>query len=439
MFPAPTEGGAGAYDGGMSTPALDPEALRTLVTETVLRPDFRRATFGGPVRGDTPAPWARVVLRPVVLRGEPHVQFSYFDARKCTAKNFRGPDVLPRLGELLDIGYAGVHMAAGGEEIDVRTTKKGKVLVGRRAVGETPAAPEPHNRVKDVPLPEGRADHFLEVLGVLTRDGQVRPTMRAKFTQVNEFLKQLRHVLDDAGLRTLGRPVEILDCGCGSSHLTLAAHHYLNDVLGLPARILGVDVNDEVIRKSAERAARLGENKPEFACGRIGTIGVTPDVVLALHACDTATDDAIAVAVTGRARLLLSVPCCHHALNREVRPEGPAAVLRPVLRHGILQQRTADLVTDAFRALALRIMGYRAEVVEFVSPEHTARNLMIRAVRGGPVGDPGLVGEYREMCRFWGVAPYIERALGEPFARLVSDPAEPPAAGDAVKECGSPA
>ena len=152
----------------------------------------------------------------------------------------------------------------------------------------------------------------------------------------------------------------------------------------------------------------------------------SPDIVLALHACDTATDDAIAQAVRSEARLLMCVPCCHHALNDAIRPAGPAAVLRPVLRHGILHQRAADLVTDAFRALALRIVGYRTDVVEFVSLEHTARNLMIRAVRGGPVGDPAAVAEYAELCRFWGVTPYLERALGDPFRHVLNAPSGPP-------------
>ncbi len=278
-----------------------------------------------------------------------------------------------------------------------------------------------HNRAKDVPLPEGRADHLLETLGIMTADGRVRPTMRAKFTQVNEFLKHLDHKLDDAGLRGLGRPVEILDCGSGSGHLTLAAHHYLNDILGVPARITGVDANPHVVEKTTAAAQQLGAADAAFACTRIGRFEGTADVVLALHACDTATDDAIAQAVRSEARLLLSVPCCHQALNAAVKAEGAAGVLRPVLRHGILQQRTADILTDALRALILRIVGYRTDVVEFVSPEHTARNLMIRAVRGLPAGEPAFVAEYRALCRFWGVVPYLETALGDPFRRLVRE------------------
>jgi hypothetical protein len=373
------------------------------------------------VRGKVPSPWIRVVVRPIELRGQRCLQFSYFDAKKDISKNLRGPEVVRGLKEVLKVGFARIHVATRSEEVDLHTTKKGKVLIGRRKTESVaPESLPAHNRIKDVPLPEGRADRLLEALGILTRDGHVRPAMRAKYTQINEFLRQLAHLLHDAGLRSLGRAVEILDCGCGSSYLTLAAHHYLNAVLGIQAQITGVDVNEEVIRKSVERVERLGAEHLQFACRRIGAGAAKPDIVLALHACDTATDDAIVQAVTGEAKILLSVPCCHYHLNDKLRPEGPAEVLRPLLRHGLLQQRTADLITDAFRALVLRIMGYRADVIEFISPEHTARNLMIRAVRGAPTGDQSLVNEYLEMRRFWGVTPYIEGALGEPFQRLLS-------------------
>jgi SAM-dependent methyltransferase len=404
-----------------------------LVADTVLRPDFVRATFGGAAR-HAPSEWQRVVVRPVEVRGERHLQFAYFDGRKTVTKNHPPAEAAAPLAELVAVGFAGVHLTTRTEEIDVRTTKKGKVSVGRRA-GQRPAPPETgHNRVKDVPLPEGRENKLLEAMGIVTRDGRVRPTMRAKFTQINEFLKHLLHTLDDSGLKAAGRPLDILDCGCGSSYLTLAAHHYLNEVLGVPARVLGVDVNEEVIRKSVGRAERAGAGGLRFACGTIGGVDSPADIVFALHACDTATDDALAQAVRGGAKLVLCVPCCHHALNKDLKSDG---VLKPVLRHGILRERAADLVTDAFRALALRIAGYRVDVVEFVSPEHTARNLMIRAVRAprragspdaepaargewtGKPGDAELVAEYRGMKQFWGVTPHIERALGDRFVAKV--------------------
>jgi SAM-dependent methyltransferase len=242
--------------------------------------------------------------------------------------------------------------------------------------------------------------------------------MRGKFTQLNEFLKQLSHTLDAAGFAKLDRPVEILDCGCGSSYLTLAAHHYLTHIRGIPARLIGVDVNDELIRASIQKADRLGAGELNFTTGRIGELTVRPDVVLALHACDTATDDAVVQAIRSEAKILLSVPCCHRHLNQQLKMDGPGAVLRPLLRHGLLHQRTADLLTDTFRALVLRIHGYKTDVVEFVGTEHTPRNLMIRAVSGAPA-DPQFIQEYQELKQFLGVTPFIETALGAEFSERI--------------------
>jgi SAM-dependent methyltransferase len=395
------------------------DELLRFIADAVTGADFSRATFAGARRGAA-CEWVRVVVRPVELRGERQVQFAYHGAKKVVAKNFSPLEVEPPLDELLTYGFAGVHISTRGEEIDIRTSRKGRVHIGRHKMAESvEAVNRKHNRLKDVPLPEGRADHLLEVMGIATPDGLVRAAMRGKFTQINEFLKQLRHALAESELTRSGRVVEILDCGCGSSYLTLAAHHYLNDILNVPAHILGVDVNDEVIRKSAARAERLGAHGLNFECRSIGTVDLRADIVLALHACDTATDDAIAQAVRCGAELILSVPCCHHELNRVIRKDTANGVLRPVLRHGIMLQRTADLVTDAFRALALRIMGYRTDIVEFVATEHTPRNLMLRAVRSVAPGDLAHIGEYQEMKRFWGVTPYIEKSLGETFQLFV--------------------
>ncbi len=406
----------------MRIPSPESPAAWSLATEAITSELFVQATLAGAVRFGT-SPWKRIQVRSIDLRGERHLQITCFDGRKTQVQNILPAQAEGELFRLLESGFAGIHITTTAEEIDIRTTKKGSVSVSRRAAVANTAVDRAHNRVKDVPLPEGRADRVLEIMGISTAEGRVRPTMRAKFTQINEFLKHLEHGLTAAGLRDTGCELRLLDCGCGSSYLTIAAHHYLNNVLHIPARILGVDVNEEAIRKSTTRSELLGEQGPRFACGRIGSLDVEAEIVLALHACDTATDDAIAQAIRGEARLLLSAPCCHHDLNTRLRPEGPAEVLRPLFRHGILKERLADLATDAFRALALRIMGYRTDVVEFVSPEHTARNVLIRAIRGTPVGEREFVEEYRELCRFWGATPYLERVMGESFRNFITPPA----------------
>ena len=378
-------------------PAVDDAAVVGLIRGD----DFRRATFAGKPRG-TPSRWVRVTVRPVEIKGGRLLQFAYFDGKQTRTDN--PADAGPPLAELLACRFAGVHLTTATEEIDLRTTKKGVTTVGRTSAA-TPAADVAHNRTKDVPLPEGRPDRLLEVMGVADAAGRVKPTMRGKFTQINEFLKHLGHALDGTDLLALGRPLDILDCGSGASYLTLAAHHYLNQVRGIPARLVGVDVNDELVRKSTAKADTLGAAGLNFACGRIGSVDVPADVVIALHACDTATDDALIQAVRSGAKLILCAPCCHRHLNRQMPTGGPLGAL---LRHGILRERQADLVTDALRAAALRAVGYRTEVVEFVGLEHSARNLLIRAVK---VGESGDAAEYRALRDFWGVEPAIGRLL----------------------------
>lgn len=403
----------------MTEPTIDTATVRQLIHDAIVRGDFQRATFGGKARSPQPIEWLRVIVRPVEIRGTKHVQFEYFDQTKCVTKNHLPHEATKPLDELIALGYAGVHITTATEEIDIHITKKGRIQIGRRKVATPISKPEPHNRTKELTIPEGRRHALLEALGVLARDGQVRPTKRSKFTQINEFLKHLKHTLDVDALRALNRPVEILDCGCGSSQLTLMAHHTLNEEWKIPARIIGVDVNEEVIRKSAARADRIGSEGVVFSCGFIDALAVKPDIVFALHACNTATDDALAVAIRNTSQYVFAVPCCHNHLNEQFNQTGSPELLQPIFRHGIMHQRMADIVTDTFRALILRLAGYRADIVEFISPEHTARNLLIRATYIGPVTDERIFEEYRTFRAFWGVTPYLETALGETFPAIL--------------------
>lgn len=371
-------------------------------------PGFHRAVFAGIPQLKPQTPWKRITIRPITIRGELVYQFEYFSDQQAFAKNESSLD--EALRELWSIGYANTHIRLGNEELELRRSKKGKLHLQRRPA-KTSDTTLTHNRSKEHPLPEGQPNSLLETMGICTPDGRVRASLRGKFTQINEFLKLLDHALEPSGLLKLERPLTILDCGCGSSYLTLAVHHYLSAIRHVPATVLGVDINESVIRKSMQKAEILGAKGLSFACGTIGSIDTRADLVIALHACDTATDDALAQAVRSEARLILCVPCCHRHLNRQLKPIGPSSVLRPVLRHGILSERTADIITDAFRALALRILGYRVDVVEFVNLEHTARNVLIRAVRIEQTEPAPFIQEYQDLKRFLNVEPYIETAL----------------------------
>jgi SAM-dependent methyltransferase len=396
-----------------------PASYASAILQLLAEPHLLRASFAGTPRF-AKTPFRRVTIRPVELREGPRLQISRFDGRKDISSNHTLAELPAGLADVLAAEFSNVHVTTTTEEIDLRLTKKGDLLIGRTPItpGGSPGlnrspgldVSTAHNRSKEVLLPEGRPDPLLEALDILDRHCRVRPTMRDKFTQINEFLKLLDPALPNITASpnrpfTDSDPLLILDCGCGSSHLTLATAHFLATVKRLPARVVGIDQNPEVIAKSRARAALLPHLHIEFRQAPIGSItGLQPDIVLALHACDTATDDALAQAIRSQARLVLAVPCCHKYLNTRLNiPD-----LAPIHHHGILHQRLADIITDTFRALFLEVMGYRAEVIEFISPEHTARNLMLRAVHVHDPGDPGPLDRYRRFKSFTGATPYLE-------------------------------
>ncbi len=255
----------------------------------------------------------------------------------------------------------------------------------------------------------------MQAIGLMTGDGRIKADKYKKFKQINEFLKLLT---ETGALEKSEQPVlEIVDYGCGNAYLTFGVYHYLNHVLGRPARMVGVDVRGELLTKHAQTARALGWDDLTFVQSTIADYlpSVPPDITLALHACDTATDEALAQGIQWASRLIISVPCCHHNLQAQIRHHPPPDVFRPVIRHGILAERLGDILTDSLRALILRIMGYQTEVLQFISEEHTAKNIMIRAIRSDLPAPPAFIAEYRRMKEFWKVTPRLDELLGGLF------------------------
>jgi SAM-dependent methyltransferase len=275
-----------------------------------------------------------------------------------------------------------------------------------------------HDRRKPRLLPE---DHpVLRAVGIADEQGRVKPSRQAKYRQVEEFLRSLGPAVDDAlasgRLRTPteAEPLRVVDLGCGNAYLTFAAHAYLRDVRGLPVHVIGVDVKQQSADHNAAVAAELGiGDTATFVVGDIAgaTLPEPPDVVLALHACDTATDDALARAVTWEAPLVLAAPCCHHDVAAQLRRAPTPAPYTLLTRHGILRERFADTLTDAVRAGVLRLVGYRVDVIEFVESKHTPRNTLLRAVRTGAEASPKARAEYDDLVRTWGVHPALAERL----------------------------
>lgn len=388
------------------------EVVRGAVIDTQ---SFLRATFSGTQRGET-LEWGKVTLRPVEVKGKKHLQFAYYDDKKCITKNYAGEDLQENLNNLLQMPFKNLHVSTTGGDIQVNISKSGKPLLHRtKAARPLEVSETTHNRQKDLLLPEGKPDPYLQAIGFMTQDGLIKADKQKKFRQINEFLKLLQQTGE---LEKFDKPViEIVDYGCGNAYLTFGTYHYLNHILGKPTRMVGIDVRGELLEKHTQTAQSLGWENLTFEKSTIAEFvpSAPPDITVALHACDTATDEALAQGSQRGSKLIISAPCCHHHLQEQLRHNPVPESFRPVFRHGILAERQGDILTDSFRALILRIMGYQTDVVQFISSEHTAKNLMIRAVRSDIVAPPHFVEEYRQMKDYWKVTPYLETLLGEDF------------------------
>jgi SAM-dependent methyltransferase len=371
-----------------------------------------RALATGRRKGRRPQ-WRRVELRYVDLKAGRHLQVTRYDETQAHVSNHRDP--IPVLDELAAEPFGNWHVDTTTQTLQLRVTKGGEAVVSVQArEGEAPV--REHDRAKSRLLPED--DPVLVELGISDHEGRVKPSRRAKYRQVEEFLRELQAELDDAiGTGRLSPtdddPLRIVDLGCGNAYLTFAAHAWLSRVRGVPVRLVGVDVKEQSRRHNTDVARRLGvEDEVAFLTAGIDDVRLDepPHVVLALHACDTATDDALARAVQWGAPLVLAAPCCHHDISRQLRDHPAPEPYTLLTRDGILRERFADTLTDALRAALLRTRGYRVEVVEFVGSQHTPRNTLIRAASTG--GVPARAEqEYAELTRTWHVTPRLAELL----------------------------
>jgi SAM-dependent methyltransferase len=376
-----------------------------------------RAVASGRQRGARPA-WRRVELRYVDLRAGRHLQVTaYDDTQAHTVNHALGDPAREAVAALLDEPFGNWHVETATEALQLRVTKKGEALVHSRPRQQPVAVDRGHDRDKQRLLPAD--DPALVALGISDAGGRVKPSRQAKYRQVEEFLRLLDAALGDAleqgHLRrpTPERPLRVVDLGCGNAYLTFAAHRFLSEVRGLPAQLTGVDVREQSRRHNTEIADRLGITA-DFVAGTISgaTLPEPPEVVLALHACDTATDEALARAIEWQAPVVLAAPCCHHDVAAQLRGRPAPAPYGMLTRHGILRERLADTLTDAVRASLLRQQGYRVDVVQFVESRHTPRNTMLRAIRTGAAPDPAVVAEYAELVAAWQVRPRLAELVG---------------------------
>jgi len=399
------------------------EDYKDLILERILADEtFVRATFSGRRRGFS-LDWNRVIVRPVQIKGLPHLQFSYFDEFKDITKNYTKEEAESKVDELLELPFKNIHVQTKSDNVQLNITKKGKPLFHQTKANKTAETIDlSHDRKKKRILSDTDPAPFLETVGIMTKDGKVKADKQKKFVQINEFLRLIDEVQPFGDDRD--RPISVVDLGCGNAYLTFAIYHYLNQILNHNAQVTGVDIKAELIERRREKAKRLGWDRLTFEVGRIVDFqpGVAPEVVLALHACDTATDDALAQGIRWGSKLIVSAPCCQHELQEQLCQLPVPEPFRSVARYGLLNERLGDILTDTFRAAILRIMGYHTDVIQFVSTEHSAKNLMIRAVKAHPPGNPLFIKEYLDLKNFWRVSPYLEKLLGREYEQWLSKP-----------------
>ena len=322
---------------------------------------------------------SRVRIRPVEIRGERVFQATATVGTKAIHKNYTLEEVLPYVEASLTDGFSQLQIQGQMKDGAVLVSKKGKQTIKTRPhEALEPVKIQSHNRVKQYILKEGIPVPFLVDLGVMNKEGKVHTHSYDKFKQINRFLEFIEDILPSL---QKDREVTILDFGCGKSYLTFAMYYYLKELKGYDVNIIGLDLKEDVIKKCSGLARKYGYEKLHFLQGDIADYeGVNKvDMVVTLHACDKATDYALAKAIEWDAEVILSVPCCQHELNYRIQND----LLEPVLKYGILKERMSALITDGIRAELLESEGYHTQILEFIDMEHTPKNLLIRAVKTG--------------------------------------------------------
>lgn len=342
----------------------------------------------------------KVKIRPVMLKNELMFQETVYRGTKVFHENYQDLEMIPRIGNYLLQDFKQCEIEHTNVKAVVLVSKKGKMTVRKKEAaqegtlqaekmqtgpgGENVRKREislAHNRTKKYILEEGKTVPFLVDLGVQGSDGRIIRSKYDKYKQINRFLEFIEDILPALHM---DREIQIVDFGCGKSYLTFAIYYYLHELMGMDVAITGLDLKQDVIERCNELSHRYGYQKLRFIKGDIAEYeGLTKaDMVVTLHACDTATDHALIKAVKWDAKVILSVPCCQHEVNKQISCEE----LAPILQYGIIKERMSALITDALRADILKAQGYETDLLEFIDMEHTPKNILIRAVKKKRIG-----------------------------------------------------
>ncbi|OAB45843.1 class I SAM-dependent methyltransferase [Paenibacillus antarcticus] len=386
------------------------ESLRKLISQVINDSSMITATISQ-LRKKEGISYTKVQIKPVELKKVLHYQFAYYYSNKVVHKNATEEEAITLLEELFEQTFRQGIICTSEADYQILISKKFKVSI----LTKSPSKSEvdlSHNRKKQYVLEEGQPIPFLVELGIMNEDGKVLARKYDKFKQINRFLEMVEDVLPSL---PEDRPITIVDFGCGKSYLTFALYHYLAIQERRTLNVVGLDLKADVIEHCNLLASKLAYNNLNFLVGDIADYNELEkvDMVVTLHACDTATDAALEKAVRWDASVILSVPCCQHEVFTQVKNP----LLDPLLSHGILKERFSALATDGVRAKLLDLMGYRTQLLEFIDMEHTPKNILIRAVKGDSGDRAQLWKEYTDFRDFLHISPYLEKVCADLLPR----------------------
>ena len=365
-----------------------------------------QATFSG-IRNKSEKTFNKVTIKKVIIQNESRHQFEYFYDKNVEHKNLNDDETIAEICQLIETYFKQAVINTIDSDYHILVNKKGEAKINKK-----PATRKfeevSHNRKKKYILNEGDKTPFLIELGIMTAQGKIVNSKYDKFKQINRYLEL---VSDCIPYLDKNKTIRIIDFGCGKAYLTFALYDYLVLKMGYNVEIVGLDLKENVIKFCSDLAKKLEYKDLRFVQGDIKGFDQFEDVdmVISLHACNTATDEALAKAVNWGAKVILAVPCCQHELLKKIRNES----MVPMMKYGIIKEKLASLITDSVRANVLEIMGYRTQVLEFIDMEHTPKNVMIRAFFEDTPNIQKVVKEYKQFKEQWQFSPYIEEAFGK--------------------------
>lgn len=346
----------------------------------------------------------KISIKPFLKDEIIYFQFAYIYDKKTTHENIEAVETIDKLVEDF-VNFKQMVIFSKSNDYQVLKNKKGVKVIKNKASKKQGELL--HNRKKNYIIPEDEPCKFLEILGVMNEKGKVFKDKYDKFRQINKYLEFIRDIKDELNKK---KKIRIVDFGSGKAYLTFALYYYINEVLGVEAEITGIDLKKDVVEFCNDTAKKLEYKNLKFLWGDIKTFtefeGI--DMIVTLHACDIATDMAIAHGIKWKSRIIMVVPCCQHEIFTQIKNDS----MSPLLKHGILKERISSLVTDAARGNLLEVVGYNVQFVEFIDMEHTPKNIMIRAIYNGQKNEKALV-EYLRYKEFWSIEPYLEKSIKE--------------------------